>query len=1097
MTLMRRSLRLLTTSSILASACAVGSIAYAAGGKGETSVAPVDGAEAAGRDRVLESARTGPDGKYSWFGDTIAIEEIERTETAIRRLSDLVRTTPVENAQRADYMFRLASLYTDRTRFYEQRAYQRRDEAFLVQAENPQRAQAYNRAAEGDLQQSERFARDAAALYGDLYQTYRGSFAEMDAVLFYLGSNFLQYNQRGAASQIYEELARSYPTSEFLPQAMLMLGEIAFEDGDLEAAISYYDVVIQTPDSPAYPYGLYKKSWALYNMAINKRQFVSALELLYEAVEASRARESQGSRALSLTRQALRDVPLFYSEVYEGKVAPAFFDRIAGDQSQDLLERLGMIYADKAMYADSTAVYRALIGRHPESFRSVSWQTEIVRNTRPSASETETVREIRRLVGLYTAALDFPDATPAMKKEVSENIELLVRQVATTYHREAQVTKNEHFYALAFNLYQDYIQAFPDGKEAYPMWFYYSELLYRNQDWLVAANAYERVLELGQGAGQYDEEATYASCLAYTKMVDLSRSTEGSDGTAMQSEDELPPIPSPEPIPEEYTRMMSACDRYLAKTTDAELAAELDYVVAYVYYDYNHLDEAVRRFGEFALERNDVDPERAAASAELVLDSLALQRKWGEMREWITRLQASRLNTGELAGRLTTLREQVSFKECRDMQQVKDYTGSAYCFFNFVNDNSTSQFVDRAIFNAAVSFREIDNLDYSISLLEQLPVLAPNSPLVPDTLYELGRTFHRLAIYDTAADYYEKYVSAAPNGEHAVNAMANAAQFRHGLGQYAQAISALNRFSKLAEKDAELGPDAVAEAAYQIALVRDQRGDGSAAITAYDGFVRKHGNDAPSRTVEAMVRMGDMYIERKADDRGFQRYTQAVAYVEGLDTAKRAALTPAALDAVSRGAFLLADRFYDSFASVSLNKRTEAQIRAAVQEKVSMGIQAAQAFDPVIREYSRPGWMIASLTRLGQMRHVFFEQLIDAPVPPGLDPLVEEEYRTELENRAADIKQEAMDFYARAIVVARETGWFNEYSQLAARRLQALDPSFASGSEIRIEPGFDSASPYVSEFVGARARLRETRQSDPNAAPETDASAPAANPGAQ
>lgn len=1089
MTSMRRRIRQMAAGSLLAGACLLTTTAWAEN-KGESAVAAVEGADE-GRERVLEDAQSGPKESYSWFGETIAIEEIERTETAIRRLSDLVRTTPASNVQRADYMFRLAELYTDRVRYYEQRAYQRRDEAFIVESENPQRAAAYRRAAEGDLEQSERFARDAAALYGDLYQTYRGSFAEMDAVLFYLGSNFLQYNQREAASQIYEELARSYPTSAYLSQAMLMLGEIAFEDGDLEAAINYYDVVIQTPDSAAYPYGLYKKSWALYNQAQNRRQFVQALETLYAAVEASREREAQGSRALSLTRQALRDVPLFYSEVYEGKVAPAFFDRIAQDQAQDLLERLGMIYADKAMYSDSNAVYRALIARNPESFRSVTWQTEIVRNTRPSASEVETVREIRRLVQLYNTAQEYEDATPALQQETASNIELLLRQVATTYHREAQVTQNEHFYALAYNLYEDYIANFPDGNEAYPMWFYYAELLYRNQDWVVAANAYEKVLELGKGEGLHDEDATYASCLAYTKMVDLSRSTEGSDGTAMQEESDLPPIPEAEEIPEEYMRMMNACDRYLAKTTDPELAAELDYVVAFVYYDYNHFDEAVRRFGEFALERNDVDPERASASAELVLDSLALQRKWGEMREWIYRLQDSRLNQGELGQRLTTLREQVSFKECRDMQETKDFNGAAYCFFNFVNDNSSSEYVDRAIFNAAVSFREIDNLDYSISLLEQLPVLAPNSPLVPDTLYELGRTFHRLAIYNTAADYYEAYVSADPNGEHAVNAMANAAQFRHGLGQYRQAIDALNRFSRLARNDDELGDDAVAEAEYQVALVRDERGDGSEAIRAYDRFVRSHGRALPSRAIEALVRQGDMYIDRRNTDRGYQRYQEAVRRVADMDTEDRASLTGAALDAVSRAQFLLADRSFDAFESISLNRRTEQQIREAVEEKVRMGMEAAEAFDPVIRVYSRPGWMIAALTRLGQMRHVFFEQLIDAPVPPGLDPLVEEEYRTELENRAAAIKDEAVSFYAQAIQVARDTGWFNEYSELAARRLQALDPSFASGSEFRIAPGFDSARPYVSEFAGARAAIREARQDLP-----TESTVPTATPGA-
>lgn len=1092
MTISRRRLRLTAANTLLAAACLLTSSAWAATSVDETAVAAVE--DDARSERILEEARSGPDGRYAWFGDTIAIEEIERTETAIRRLSDLVRTTPASNLQRADYMFRLAELYTDRTRFYEQRAYQRRDEAFVVEPENPQRAEAYRRAAEGDLEQSERFARDAATLYGDLYQTYRGSFAEMDAVLFYLGSNFLQYNQRAAAAQIYEELARSYPTSAFLSQAMLMLGEISFEDGDLEAAIAYYDIVIQTPESAAYPYGLYKKSWALYNQAHNRRQFVAALETLYSAVEASREREAQGSRALSLTRQALRDVPLFYSEVYEGRVAPAFFDRIAEDQAQDLLERLGRIYADKAAYGDSNAVYRALIARNPESFRTVMWQAEIVDNTRPSAGEVETVREIRRLVGLYNTAQDYEDATPALISETAEKIEHMLRSVATTYHREAQVTKNEHFYALAYNLYEDYIATFPEGNEAYTMWYYYAELLYRNEDWVVAADAYERVLALGEGEGEHDEDATHRTCLAYTKMVDLSRSTEGSDGTAMQQEDDLPPIPEPEEIPAEYQRMMSACDRYLEHTTDPELAAELDYVVAYVYYDYNHLDEAVRRFGEFALERSDADFERASASAELVLDSLALQRKWGEMREWITRLQASRVNRGELATRLTALREQVSFKECRDMQQEDDFNGAAYCFFNFVNDNSDSQYVDRAILNAAISFREIDNLDYSISLLEQLPVLAPDSDLVPTTLYELGYSFHRLAIYETAAEYYEAYVAAEPNGEHAFDAMINAAQFRQGLGQYRAAIDATNRVSRIAARDPEKGTDVVAEAAFQVARIRDMRGDGSDAIREYDRFVRNHGNVLPSRAVEAMVRQGDMYLDRRNEPRGYGRYQDAVRYVADLDAEARGKLTHAALDAVSRAQFLLADRSYDAFVGVSLQRRTEAQIRAAVEEKLAMGLEAAQAFEPVIRTYSRPGWMIAALTRLGQMRHVFFEQLIDAPVPPGLDPLVEEVYRTELETRAAEIRDEAIGYYAQAIIVSREHAWFNEYSELAARRLQALDPSFASGSEIRIAPGFDSARPYVSEFAGARERLRETQQTDD---PQEETTVPSANPGAE
>lgn len=1088
MTRKRRSisLSLFTTGTTLALGLGVASLAEARVERQESRVAE---SEERPRDSVLDEARSGPRETYDWFQKTIAIEEIERTETAIRRLSDLVRTTPVANPQRAEYMFRLAELYTDRTRFYEQRAYQRRDEAFLEEATNPARAAAYRRAAEGDLQQSERFARDAAALYGDLYQNYRGTFEQMDAVLFYLGSNFLQYNQRTAAAQIYEELARSYPTSPFIPQAMLMLGEIAFEDGDLERALAYYELVIQTPDSSAYPYGLYKKAWCLYNLSRNRREFIRALETLYDAVNASRAREAQGSSALSLTRQALRDVPLFYSEVYEGRVAPAFFDRIAPEMADDLLERLGRIYGDKAAYQDSNAVFRALIARHPESFRAVGWQTEVVRNTRPSASEVETVREIRRLVNLYTASLEFPDATPALKKEISENIEFLLRQTATTYHREAQVTKNEHYYALAYNLYSDYIATFPDGKEAYTMWYYYAELLYRNQDWVQAAAAFEKVLELGKGEGEHDADASYSACISYTKMIDLSRQTDAvQDNAELNDADEYGEIPVPEPIPAEYTRMMTACDRYLATKSDPELSAELDFAVTFVYYDYNHLDEAVRRFKAFALERGDVDLQRAQLSADIVLEALSRQRKWTEMRDTIAQFQGSRVNTGDLGRRLTVLREQVSFRECREMMVAKNYEGSSYCFFNFVNDNMTSDYVDTAILNAAISFREIDNLDYSVSLLEQLPVLRPNSPHVPTTLYELGLTFSRLAVYETAASYFDRYVANSPDGEFAQEAALSSAMFRTGLGQHSEAIAALNRLITVVNrKKPENQAEIIAEANYQIALVRDQRGDGSEAIAAYTRFIQRNGNDLKSRTLEAIVRVGDMYFERKAADRGWERYQAAVNYFERLSAEERAQLSMPARDAVSKAAFLMADRIYADFERVSLNRRTADQIRAAVEEKIALGARAAQAFDPIIRVYARPGWIVAALTRLGQMNHVFYLQIADAPVPPGLPPLVEEEYRTELENRAAMIKEEASSFYREALAKARENGWFNEWSELAGAKLQELDPAFASGSELRVAPGFDNPRPYVSPFAGVHDLTRERQR----AAEDNAAEAPA------
>jgi tetratricopeptide (TPR) repeat protein len=1033
--------------------------------KEETEVEAVEGEALGEGERVLEDAESGPEADYSWFQDLVDIEEIERTETAIRRLRELVQSTPEGDVQRAEYMFRLAELYYDRTRFYEQRAFQREDEAFAIKEENPQRAAAYERAAEDDLQQSEEYAQRAATLYGDLYQQYQGDFDRMDAVLFYLGSNFLQFDRKDAAQQIFEELARTYPRSPYLAQAMLMLGELAFDAGNMQQALDYYQVVIDSGNEAAYPYALYKKAWVQYNMADSTRGYEGALDTIYTAAEASRS--GSQDRALALTRQILRDVPLFYSRVYDGDVAIDFLRELAPDSYLKLAERLALIYSDQAQYEDANTVYRELIALQPESFKTVGYQTQIVRNTRPTASEQEIVREIRRLVSLFNQAQSYEDATEETVADVRGQIELLLRQVATTYHREAQVTKNERYYALAFSLYEDYVNNFGDNADAYPMWFYYAELLYRNEDYEKAAEAYDRVFELGGGDGKHDTDATHGACLSYSKTVDFAgpRAT-GSEAEESQVNDEdLPPVPEPKEIPPKFENMLSACDRFLAQEGDAETEAEIEYAIAYIYYDYDHLDEAATRFGELATTKDEVDPERASLAAELMLDSFALQREWGEMRRWIERLQQSALATGEFGERLQTIKEQVSFKECRTLQVDENYDDAARCFVDFVNQNLNSELVDRAIYNAGVSFREADNIDFSIAMFEQLPQLAPDSELVPDTLYELGQTFRRLAVYDEAARYFEEYVDTVPDGEYAVEALASASQFRQGLGDYSKAMQDIERFIRVVrgEEDDE---QAIAEARYQMAKTQESAGDVRRAINEYMDFIRQGGTTAPSRALQAYVAIADLYADARREDYAYDFYEDTVEFYEGLDEEQRAKLENAGLDAAAKAQFMLADKMYERWSEMDIEGRTEQQIRDKVTEKLELAGETEEAFDKVVTEFRRPGWAIAALTRMGQMYHSFFDELISAPVPPGLDPLVEEEYRTEIENQAAARKQVAMDRYMRAIEIARDEGWFNEYSSLAARKLQELDPSFAAGSEIRTEPGFDSVNTYFSSFAG-------------------------------
>lgn len=1014
------------------------------------------------RESLLDEARSGPQTTATVFESEIPIEEIERTETALSRLRRLVDETPEADSSRAEYMFRLAELYYNRANFYEQRAFRRRDEAFELREVNPPRARAYEENAAADLEQSDVFAEDAIELYTAIYTLYRDSYPDIDAVLFLLGANMLQLNQNAAARAMFETLAREYPQSSYLAQALLMLGELMFIEGDMADAELYYSAVREFPDSSSYAYATYKLAWCVYNLAQEQADYEDALGLLYEVVQLT-----EGDSGDLLRRDALRDMTLFYSEIYPASLAFDFFEEIAPDRALDLVARLARIYGDRAQYGDSNTLYRALIERNADSVDVIGYQREIVRNARPGGDDVELVREVRRLIALYELAQGYGDMTPEVNNRWRGELEELLRQLATTYHSEAQTTLNEELYALAYELYQDYTRAFSDSPYGYTMWFFFAELLYRNEEWGAAAAAYDQALAASDGSGAYDQEAIYASCLAYVKMADLTITEQVQTGQASTEEDALPPVPEPREIPSEYFDMMRACDRYLATEADAEIATEIEYVVAYTYYEYDHLAEAVDRFGELALSRGRIDTERAQVSAELLLDSLALQRRFGDMKTWIDRFKASReLNTGAFAVRLQELSEQVDFKQCQDLFTNESFEECGHCYIAFVETHFESGIADRGLYNAGVCFGQAGKIDFAISAYRYLTELFPASELVPETTYELGRMYHRMAMYERAAEQYEEYYETTPRGENARNALANASQFRHGLGQYSAALATYDDYIRASDDDDAEQLQGIAEATFQQGLVEAERDRVSEAVELFRRVVRRYGDVLPSRAIESYVQIADLYRERggrAVEEDAYEAYRDALSFFGDLSEEVRAELSPAALDAAAKAQFMLGDRIFDEFEAVEL-EGSESRVQEGIQRKIELGTEATAQFEQVF-SYQRPGWAICAFTRLGRLYHVFYEQIIDAPIPSGLTPLQEEEYRSSLEAQAEQQKLEAMDRYARAITIARDASWFNTCSDEAAEFYTELDPLFKAGTEIRIAPGYERVQYYESPFI--------------------------------
>ena len=108
-----------------------------------------------------------------------------------------------------------------------------------------------------------------------------GQYKRMDEVLFYLAYLLTEVKKEDAARKYFKRLIKDFPKSKFIPDALFAFGEYFFEQKQLEDALTFYDKVLQFPESRVFGYAKYKKAWVYYNLG----DFKGALATFVDVIE--------------------------------------------------------------------------------------------------------------------------------------------------------------------------------------------------------------------------------------------------------------------------------------------------------------------------------------------------------------------------------------------------------------------------------------------------------------------------------------------------------------------------------------------------------------------------------------------------------------------------------------------------------------------------------------------------------------------------------------------------------------------------------------------------------------------------------------------
>jgi len=794
------------------------------------------------------------------------------TDDAIGALKRLLQVTEDTDPEKPDVLFRLAEHYREKQNQYMFRARELDEKIYQAKTEGEK---AQYRARQKKYEQAEkRWMLASVKMYlhiatKAIFKHYR----RMDEVLFNVADMLNKAGRQDKARVFFGRLIRSYPQSKYIPDAYLSFAEFYFNDKRVEDALKLYQQVSKYPNSPIYGYAIYKQGWCWLNLKNPKK----ALQMFVKVIMNSGAWSNTKKSKIVLVKEAKKDSVRAYANVPGATPQRAwpFFKKIGGKYAFKMLEMLARLYYDQGKFMDSVVVYRHLIALKPRSKKLCTWQYQIVKGILSGKDKRTQVVEAKRLAAVYMAIKSRKDISKTSRLECRSNAAGVLRELATTWHREAQKTQNMDTYALAQYLYKEYIDTFPEEKDAYEMTYYYAELMYklaadrgRADLWQKAAETYTTVVKMNP-KGKYLKDAAYAAVIAWRKALDVT--DEGEDTSARQKKhprkrkcrgrrckkvkEEIKY--DPKPISEKQQKMIAAFDTYIQNVPDAPELVPIIYRKARIYYDHNHFDEAVKIFA--TIVNKHPSHELAIYAANLLLDALNIQKKFDELNAWVDRmLKIKVLAKGEMLVQLRKLKQGAQWQAAEKLRKEKRFKECGERFASMANEYQESDRWAEMLYNSAMCFEAAKLIGLAISIRHTLIKVKPEHKLAQKAMYMIGANYHALAWYSRAADWYERFAKKYPGEKNAPEALQNAIVFRLGAGKYDKAIE----YSKLFEKN--YGPRRkfaarTAAVNFSMGAIFENRQNWDAVVKHYEKYLRKWGRHGGlDRQIRAHVKIGEL-----------------------------------------------------------------------------------------------------------------------------------------------------------------------------------------------------------------------------------------------
>ena len=601
-----------------------------------------------------------------------------------------------------------------------------------------------------------------------------------------------------------------------------------------------------------------------------------------------------------------------------------------------------------------------------------------------------------------------------------------------------------------------------DWPNIYKIKYAMADLLYFQERWADCGPAFDSVVQENP-TGPDAPEAAYASVLCYQKIYEQTHAKgEDKKGSgnlpgqkvakdAKQSDDDR--LKAKE-LTDNQKGMIQAFNRYICyikpgpnDATGQDQLMEVKYARARTYFEAQHWEEAGIAFRDIAM--NNADRDVGIYASQLYLESVNVLGShanpprpscYDDMGADVPKFielyctgdklaknqeQCTSLNKIQVDILRLKAQETVKLADKGGANSLKLYEDGGNAYFELFRKYCESPVAasqppqaercDEILYNAARAYQAARLIAKAIKARVTLlnasqdkRYAMENSPLAKKATYEIGGNYQAIAVYEAAADWYEKYAKADPKAEKADAALSDAVLLRLGLGQDDEAIKDAQTFTRNygASKPAQ-----TATIAFGIGAHYAEKEDWEKARATLAGYMGVIDKAAPDIQVQAHAVLAKSYSNIKnggnnakgeyAKVRGYwANPADALARIKaaypGEDEPQTLKRLAKALNAVGEAYFFAAEESrkakvdpikFPEYKGKGDKDEVLKHIKTKVAEWYKKKSDAIRSVEP---EYVKilelqpeppPKWVIAAGSRSGLMWGGFVDDFRKAPIP--------------------------------------------------------------------------------------------------------------------